>query len=325
MSASQKTPNYDLPIFQGSDALNTAGFNNAMIKIDEVMHQNSQTGDTQTAELKELTENVSTLTETQTSMLNTLGTNAGDISSLKTRQENTDTHINDIDEQIAGIQTNVSTLQQNSTTQSGDISKLTSDVAATKTGLGNAQSSIDNLTTTVTNLENDTQSLSQNIENIKEDISDLDNQSKSLDDRIKNLESNPPSENLVLQNIYYRDNVTGYPDTNATPTYSYILRPNLKEIKFVMFSADFTNQATNYLAQYPNLYLSDIQVDVISSTNKLCGGFINSKNQLIIMGFVEPSDTLTIKLLSRTDTLLAFGSTPSPLSFSLGYINTSLQ
>lgn len=160
MSATLKTPNYELPYYKGSDATNWVDYNNAVLKIDEVMKENSDTGTTQESQITELTTQYQNLSEQQQTMLETLTGNTADLGSLTTRQENLETHMNDVDTQIESLKTefsgaegNIQNIETNVTSLQASVSKNSSDITNIFTLTNEHGTDIGNLKITSADLE----------------------------------------------------------------------------------------------------------------------------------------------------------------------------
>lgn len=160
MSATLKTPNYQLPYYTGSDTTNWVDYNNAVLKIDEVMKENSDTGTTQESQITELTTQYQNLSEQQQTMLETLTGNTADLGSLTTRQENLETHMNDVDTQIESLKTefsgaegNIQNIETNVTSLQASVSKNSSDITNIFTLTNEHGTNIENLKTISADLE----------------------------------------------------------------------------------------------------------------------------------------------------------------------------
>lgn len=174
MSATLKTPNYELPYYKGSDATNWVDYNNAVLKIDEVMKENADTGTTQESQITELTTQYQNLSEQQQTMLETLTGNTADLGSLTTRQENLETHMNDVDTQIESLKTefsgaegNIQNIETNVTSLQASVSKNSSDIA-------NIQSSVSKNSSDISNIFALTNEHGTDIENLKTTSADLE-------------------------------------------------------------------------------------------------------------------------------------------------------
>ena len=177
MSASQKTPNYDLPIYAGSDTLNTSDWNNAMLEIDTQMHTNQNTGTTQESQISEITENVNNLTKNQQNLLTQVNDLTSTNASLVTRQTNLETHMKDIDSEISGLQQNVISLNSSNTKNESDIGALqtsvgtnTSDITELQTSVGTNTSDITELQTSVGTNTSDIIELQESVSTIQESL-----------------------------------------------------------------------------------------------------------------------------------------------------------
>lgn len=177
MSATGKTPNYNLPYYESSDFTNWGDFNNAMLKIDKVMHQNATSVDTQAAKLDELTTQVQNLSEGQETLVNQSNTLSQRVSQNETTITNLETHMRDVDEQIAGLQQ-----EQSSITDS--LNQVSTLVGTQGTEISAVQSSITTLTQATTNLEKDIQEESGNVAAVQADVTTLQNQTKNLKDQM---------------------------------------------------------------------------------------------------------------------------------------------
>lgn len=114
MSATGRTPNYELGLYEFGNTLNYADYNAALSKIDSQMKANA---DTSSANNEKITEN--------TTLLNTLSDNMatiqGQVGSAITKNEEQDTRLTDAEGKVAELETRHNTLASTVGENSDDI------------------------------------------------------------------------------------------------------------------------------------------------------------------------------------------------------------
>lgn len=114
MSATGRTPNYELGLYEFGNTLNYADYNAALSKIDSQMKANA---DTSSANNEKITEN--------TTLLNTLSDNMatiqGQVGSAITKNEEQDTRLTDAEGKVAELETRHNTLESTVGENSEDI------------------------------------------------------------------------------------------------------------------------------------------------------------------------------------------------------------
>lgn len=114
MSATGRTPNYELGLYEFGNTLNYADYNSALIKIDSEMKANA---DASSANNEKITEN--------TSLLNTLSDNMatiqGQVGGAITKNEEQDNRLTDAEEKVAELETKHNELKYTLGENSNDI------------------------------------------------------------------------------------------------------------------------------------------------------------------------------------------------------------
>lgn len=135
MSASLRTPNYNLPYYQDGDTLNFTDYNDSMVKIDSAIKANEVSLMQNTAQIEELQTTSGNTSDTVNKLLESVNTNVKNISDLTTQQNNLEHHVEDIETGLQGADAQIEQLQEslNSTvlpeltTAKSDITKLQQD------------------------------------------------------------------------------------------------------------------------------------------------------------------------------------------------------
>lgn len=133
MSATGRTPNYELGLYEFGNTLNYADYNAALSKIDSQMKANA---DASTANNEKITENIT--------LLNTLSDNMstiqGQVGSALTKNEEQDTRLTDAEGKVAELESKhnalASTVGENSEDISDNVQKI-QDLEQKNTSLEN--------------------------------------------------------------------------------------------------------------------------------------------------------------------------------------------
>lgn len=191
MSATGRTPNYELGLYEFGNTLNYADYNAALSKIDSQMKANA---DTSSANNEKITEN--------TSLLNTLSDNMatiqGQVGSAITKNEEQDTRLTDAEGKVAELDTKHNTLattvgenseditdnvqkiqdleQKNAslentlTTTSGKVDLLNTSMDSANASITQNTNSITALSAKVTSAETELETVSDDVTRIKEGL-----------------------------------------------------------------------------------------------------------------------------------------------------------
>ena len=157
MGYSNKTPNYDLPQWIGSDKPTwLVDMNGAFSNIDTVMEDNktqaalaNQKGDNNTSSINQINQTITNIQGAATGLANKVEQNTNNIS-LHT------THLNEHDADIQSLQSDVNS-------NMGDISALQSDVTQLQNEIGSGGNESTSIEARLTSLRNDVNTLNADV------------------------------------------------------------------------------------------------------------------------------------------------------------------
>jgi len=157
MGYSNKTPNYDLPQWIGSDKPTwLVDMNGAFSNIDTVMEANetqaalaNQKGDNNTSSINQINQTITNIQGAATGLANKVEQNTNNIS-LHT------THLNEHDADIQSLQSDVNS-------NMGDISALQSDVTQLQNEIGSGGNESTSIEARLTSLRNDVNTLNADV------------------------------------------------------------------------------------------------------------------------------------------------------------------
>lgn len=187
MSATGRTPNYELGLYEFGNTLNYADYNAALSKIDSQMKTNA---DASSANNEKITEN--------SALLNTLSDNMstiqGQVGSAITKNEEQDTRITDAEEKVAELETKhnaltstvgenvdditdnvqkIQDLEQKNATLENTLNTTSGKVDLLNTSMDSANASITQNTNSITALSAKVTAAETSLETVSVDITEI--------------------------------------------------------------------------------------------------------------------------------------------------------
>lgn len=232
MSATGRTPNYELGLYEFGNTLNYADYNAALSKIDAQMKANA---DASSANNENITENTTLLT----TLSDNMSTIQGHVGSAITKNEEQDTRLTDAEGKVAELETRHNTLasavdenseditdnvqkiqdleQKNASlentlaTTSGKVDLLNTSMDSANSSITQNTNSITALSAKVTSAETELETVSNDVARIKEGLILKGDQASTPDVRWRTAYGKGQLEigGLIAKNVYgYRVTAT---------------------------------------------------------------------------------------------------------------------
>lgn len=278
MSATLKTPNYNLPVFAEEDFTDWSDYNRAMEIIDSSMQENKEKIETVEEAEQTGAAAIQQLQQSIVSMGDTIQNQTQNLNSLTTRVENNESHDNDRDLAITAIQNEVSSYDGRIRAINDSVNYLKQDVTDVES-MNNLQEQKINLNTTkiqqntsdietnTTDIQQNTSDIQKNTKSIQKNAADIQANSNRIDDtndRINNIQLSvnyPIKETLDADNIFIEipENIglQTLPSSNtpklffAEQTYTEMgystnIYRNMRKIVMAAFANSFTVESYDY-------------------------------------------------------------------------------
>lgn len=226
MGYSQKTPNYDLGIWQGSDTMAYQDWNQNATLIDAQMKRNadSATGANEIAtEAKNVADGAA---QVANSLQETVGALNTSVTHIENDIDSIFSSMNNVETEIAGLKTTVDSNNEELTTLTSEVvsvksatSKNTSDISAINNNLDDMQESLDGAVSSVGGLTRDVQQLQTGVQVATTNAENAINTAEQAQGEVASIQADVSQLKIKTSRIggVYDTGLTATFDTTPTP------------------------------------------------------------------------------------------------------------